>query len=399
MALTEQQIRALKPQAKAYRKGDRDGLYLQVTPSGGKHWRLNYSFQGKQKTASFGSYPEVNLYNARQELAKAKDLLRDGIDPNAAKKADGGPSDPEGETFQSVATRWFKLNKDQWASSYYNRMRNRMVRDCFPEIGGKPVASITPADVLACIRKIEERGAIETGRRIHQIMGAAFRFAVAENLIPFDPSRDIGSALAPKPKVQHRAAMPADQIGDFLKSLDGYRVDPVTVAAMRLVIFTVVRTSELRFAEWSEFEDLDGKEPLWRIAGPKMKMRRDHLVPLSRQAVQVLKELKPLTGHQRFVFLSQQAGMKKPISENTMLYTLYRSGHHSRATTHGFRSSFSTWSNESGWNRDWIEMCLAHVDGSVRSAYNHALYLGQRRKLLQAWADFISPPGEFDDIL
>lgn len=398
MALTDKKIRDLKPKAKPYRATDAHSLYLQITPSGGKLWRVNYSFGGKQKTIALGSYPAVSLLAARMERDRAKALLAEGIDPSAARKADAAPM-PDGETFESVAARWFKINERKWVRDYAMRLRARMDQDILPHLGGKPVASITPKDVLDTIRRIEARGAIEMARRVHQMVSQIFRFAVAENLIPFDPARDIGDALAPKPAPKRRSAIPADEIPGFLEKVRAYRGEPAVIYGLQLVAHTAVRTQELRMAEWSEFEGLNGKEPLWRIPAAKMKMRRDHIVPLSPQAVAVLKALRPLTGHQKWVFLSSVDGAGKPMSNNSMLFAMYRLGWHSRATVHGFRSSFSTFANEAQYNRDWIEVQLAHVDASIRGVYNSALYLPQRREMMQAWSDYIQPPGEFDDIL
>ncbi|WP_333683084.1 tyrosine-type recombinase/integrase [Pontibaca methylaminivorans] len=396
MALSDTKIRALKSREKPYRVADAQSLYLQVTPSGGKHWRMNYTFEGRQKTLAFGSYPAVNLLAARMARDKAKQLLAEGIDPSGKKEAPAAPV--AGETFEQVATRWFKLNKHRWVSAYAVRLRARLDQDILPHLGDKPIASIKPRDVLDTIRKIEARGAIEMARRIHQMVSQIFRFAVAENLIPFDPARDIGDALAPKPAPKRRSAMPAEEILEFLASVRAYQGDPGVIFGLQLVAHTVVRTNELRMAEWGELEDLDGDEPIWRIPADKMKMRRDHIVPLTPQAVKIIKSIKPITGHQRWVFLSSVSGAAKPMSNNAMLFAMYRLGHHSRATVHGFRSSFSTWANERQFNRDWIEVSLAHVDNSIRGVYNSALYLPQRREMMGAWSDFIDPRDEIDDL-
>lgn len=399
MALTDTKIRNLKPKERPYRVTDAHSLYLQITPSGGKHWRFNYTNQGKQKTLALGSYPVVSLLAARMERDKAKALLAEGIDPSAAKKAGSPAQSPAGETFESVATRWFKVNERKWVAAYAMRLRARMDQDILPHLGSKPVASISPKDALDTIRKIEARGAIEMARRVNQMVSQVFRFAVGEGIIHSDPTRDIGNALAPKPAPKRRSAIPADEIPGFLEKVRAYRGEPAVICGLQLVAHTAVRTQELRMAEWSEFEGLNGKEPLWRIPAAKMKMRRDHIVPLSRQAVAVLKALRALTGHQKWVFLSSVDGAGKPMSNNSMLFAMYRMGWHSRATVHGFRSSFSTWANEQQFNRDWIEVQLAHVDASIRGIYNSALHLPQRRAMLREWSDHIDPPGQFDDIL
>ena len=394
MPLSDNKIRNLKPKDKPYRAADAQSLYLQVMPNGRKAWRMNYVFQGKQRTASFGAYPAVPLATARSERDKVKALLAEGIDPSEAKKAGAAP-EPQGETFESVAKRWLKMNESKWVGAYAVRLRARMDQDVMPHLGSKPVAGITAKEVLDTIRKIEARGAIEMARRVRQMIGQVFRFATAEGLVQFDPSRDIGDALRPKPAPKHRSAMAASEIPGFFEKLRAYQGEACTIAGLQLVVHTAVRTNELRMAEWSEFEGLDGNDPLWRIPAGKMKMRRDHIVPLSPQAVAIVKDLRRLTGHQQWVFLNGG----KPLSANTLIFAMYRLGYHSRATVHGFRSSFSTWANEREFNRDWIELALAHVDASIRGVYNSAQYLRQRREMLAAWSNFIDPPGEFDDIL
>lgn len=399
MSLSDIKIRSLKPRETLYKKSDGEGLYIEVKPTGTKSWRLTYRYDGKQKTITLGRYPTLTLKGARDARDRAKELLARGEDPIAAKKAVPIEETGTGETFEQVADRWFRANEKRWVSGYAARLRNRLVEDVYPTLGQKGIADIKPRDILATIRAVEERGAIEMGRRIHQMIGQVFQFAAGEELVEADPSQLIKSALAPLPPKKHRASLRPEQLPKLYRGVAEYEGDPVTIGAMRLVIHTFVRTSELRFAEWTEFEDLDGDGPLWRISPAKMKMRREHIVPLSRQAVGIIKGMKPITGNSQYLFPSPLHGKDKPISENTLIYCLYRMGYKSRASVHGFRSSASTYLNEKEWNRDWVELQLAHVDASIRGVYNSALYLTQRRKMMQAWSNFIDPPALFEDVL
>lgn len=392
MPLTDAKIRSLKPQGKGYKATDANGLYLFVTPAGAKSWRLNFTFDRKQKTMTFGAYPAVSLQQARKMLADAKLQLGQGINP-IAPAPDSGLTGSKMESFESVARRWFKANQGKWVVTYHARLRSRLEVDAFPSLGSKAIDTIGAPDVLEAIRTIEARGAIETGRRVLQLVSQIFRFAIAEGLITADPARDIGAALAPKPAPKRRSAMPAGEMPDFMAQARGYPGDPITRGALLLVAHTIVRTGEIRFAEWAEFEDLDGKAPLWRIPAARMKMRRDHLVPLSRQAAGIVREMRQFSGGGRYLFPSpQDAG--KAISENALIFAMYRLGYHSRATVHGFRSTASTWLNEREWNRDAIELALAHVDGSIRGVYNSALLISQRREMLQAWSDYVEPKAD-----
>jgi len=256
-----------------------------------------------------------------------------------------------------------------------------------PEFGERPLASIEPIEILDAIRKIENRDAVEMARRVMQMASAVFRYGVATSRCMRDPTVDLRGALRAAGPVKRRSAMRADELPNFLKHLETYDGEATTRLALKMVVYTFVRTSELRFAEWREFEDMDGPEPLWRIPAERMKMRRVHLVPLAPDVVALLAELRPLTAKSRWLFPAPtRTGV---ISENTMLYALYRMGYHGRATVHGFRSTASTILNENQFNRDWIETQLAHAEGSVRSIYNAAEWLPGRREMMEWWAAYL----------
>lgn len=388
MPLTDAKVRALKGRARPYKAFDGEGLYVMVTPKGSRLWRLAYRYGGKPKTLALGSYPAGSLLDARKLRDEAKRRLRDGEDPAQAKRAAKvAAKQANGHTFEAVAREWFADQEPTWVPSYASRVKARMEEDLIAALGSRPIAQIEPFEVLDTIRRIEKRGAIEMAKRINQMAGAIFRHGVATARCSRDPSRDIVDGLKPSKPPKNRSAMREDELPDFLAKLRQYDGDAKTRYALRLVLLTFVRTSEARFAEWREFEELDGKEPLWRIPPERMKMRRPHLVPLSPQAVAVLKDLKRMTGNAVHLFPSNtKSGV---FSENTLIYAMYRMGYHSKATVHGFRATASTILNEHEFDGDHIEKQLAHVDDSVRGVYNAADWLSQRRKMMCWWADFL----------
>lgn len=397
MTLSDARIRHLKPAERAYKATDQGGLYLFVTPAGGKSWRMNFTKGGKQKTLTFGRYPEMGLADARLKAAEARVILARGGDPTAKEDPDR-PAPSTAPQFKEIADRWLAAKRVRISKGYFSRVRSRVEHDIYPALGRMHLDEIKPRDVLDMVRAIEKRGAMEVAQRALRDVTEVFTLAVAEGLLTVNPARDVQGALAPKPPVQNRAAMAATDVPAFYGSLRDYRGDIVTGSAMRLLILTWARTGEVRFARWEEIEDLEGGEPLWRIPAERMKMRAGHLVPLSRQAADVLKALRPLTGHGDLIFPSPN-NRSAALSSNALLYSLYRAGLRGEATVHGFRAAASTWANERDYAPDVIERCLAHVDGSVRGIYNRALMLPQRRGLLQAWADYVEPPQPFGDLL
>lgn len=388
MPLSDAKLRTLKPAAKAYKLADAGGLYVLVSPAGARLWRFAYRFHDRQKALTLGSYPLVSLADARVARDEAKRLLLAGLDPAVARKAEERRQRlAAGQTFGIVADEWFEKRRKRWVESYASRLRSRLDADLMPYLGARPIADIQPIEVLDVIRRIERRDAIEMAKRVMQMAGAIFRYGVATARCPRDPTADLKGALQEPGPPKHRSALMARELPAFLARLETYDGDPLTRLALRLTLYTFVRTSEVRFAEWSEFEDLDGPEPLWRIPAERMKMRRAHLAPLAPQVVEVLREVRRRSGRSAFLFPAPtQAGV---ISGNTMIFALYRMGYHGRATVHGFRTTASTILNEHQFNRDWIEMQLAHVEGGVRAIYNAAEWLPGRRQMMVWWADYL----------
>lgn len=376
--LTDIACRSAKPTEKQKKLTDGGGLYLLVLPSGGKSWRLAYRFDGKQKALALGKYPTVTLLDARARRDAAKRKLDAGMDPAVEAKSD---------TFESVARRWHDNEKAGWVEAHASRVLSRIERDVFPALGSKPLTEITAPDVLDVLRKVEERGALDISKRLRQSIGSVFQFAIAEGKATSNPAADVGKALKPRPKVKHFASLKADAIPDLVKAINSYDGETQTRLALLLTLHTFVRTNETRWAKWSEFEGLDGEAPLWRIPKERMKMGREHLVPLTTQVVAILRELRELN-EGTYLF----EGIAGVMSQNTMIFALYRMGYHSKLTVHGFRSMASTTLNEHGWNRDWIERQLAHVENNdVRGAYNSAEYLTGRRDMMRWWSDYLSP--------
>lgn len=291
------------------------------------------------------------------------------------------------DTFYTVAEEWFETNSSRWVESYRSRLRARLNDDLLSELGNRNIAEIQPLDVLEVIRKIEQRGAIESAKRILNMASSIFRYGVATSRCYRDSTIDIKGALRPPLPAEPRKALPAKEVPQFMARLLRYDGEKTTTLALRLLVLTFVRTGELRFARWGEFENLDGKEPLWRIPKERMKLRRPHLVPLAPQAVSVLKMLRKLAGKGEYLFPAPTRS--EVISENTLLYALYRMGYHNRATVHGFRATASTVLNEAQFNRDWIEIQLAHCDSSIRGVYNFAEWLPGRRKMMNWWANYL----------
>src|SRR5690606_4959040 len=345
MSVSELQAKNAKPQDRAYKLADGGGLFLLIQPNGAKLWRMKYRFGGKEKLLSFGAYPEVGLAAAREKRTLAKAMLVEGKDP-MNNRSEMKPE--EAETFLAVAKRWHSNRASALDPAHAQRVWSRLERDVFPVLGSKLMHEITPPDVLAMVRKIEARGALDISRRAKQGVGQIFQFAIASGLASADPTAHLRGALKPRPRVKHMNRVPLAELPTFLEKLrtydnDGDRRSSTTRNALMLTLLTWVRTKELRFAVKAEFENLDGREPLWRIPGERMKMGREHLVPLSAQAAEIAtRAIASSSGK----FLFPGATPEKPMSENTMIYALYRLGYHSRQTVHGFRGLASTWANE-----------------------------------------------------
>lgn len=391
MPLTDTAVRNAKPERKPYKLSDGHGLHLLVQCNGARLWRLAYRFAGKQKTLALGSYPVVTLQRARKGRDDARQLLADGLDPSSQKRKQKVAARLGGDaTFKSLALEYLSNQRNALSPHYADQLQRRLERDIFPSLGRRPIAEIDALELLDALRKVENRGALEQAKRLKQTCGQVFRYAVITRRAQHDPTSGLKGALQPNGRQKHHRAMPRDEMPDFLRKLDTYDGDLRTALALRMVVFTFVRTTELRAARWVEFDSLDGRQPLWRIPAERMKARFEHLVPLSRQAVAALKELRALPGHDSNGFLFPSPSRDGCMSNNTMLYALYRLGWHGRATVHGFRGVASTILNEMGFNPDWIERQLAHDErDEVRGAYNSAQYLTGRRSMMQTWGDWL----------
>ena len=386
--LSDIAVRAAKAAAKPNRLADEKGLYLEVAPTGGKWWRLKYRFAGKEKRLSLGVYPTVTLKDAREKRDAARKLLASHIDPSVERRIQKASRiERAANSFETVAREWFAKRSPNMADSHRSRVLRALERDVFPWLATRPVAEVTAPELLLILRRIEGRGAAETAQRLRQICGQVFRYAIATGRAECDPAADLKGAIIVPRGGRFPAITEPKALGALLHTLWGYQGTFVVRSALRLAPYTFVRPGELRKAEWREL-DLDGA--LWKIPGPRMKGRVEHLVPLSRQAVEVLRELQPLTGSGRLVFPSVRSA-ERPMSDNTVLAALRRLGvDKSEMVGHGFRAAASTLLNEQGWNRDAIERQLAHNERDpVRAAYHRADYLAERRRMMQAWADYL----------
>jgi integrase len=335
MKLTDTRICNAKPTTKAYKLSDGGGMYLLITPDGARYWRLDYRFAGRRRTLALGVYPIVTLSDARIRREEARRLLNQNLDPNAVKKATRRAAKLASDnTFEAVARQWLAKQRSRLAPRYCALLLARLEADIFPQIGPRPVADIDAPELLEALRKIEKRGAIETAQRLRQICGQVFRYAIATGLAKFDPSTALKGALGSPGRPRGRKAMALDEVPSFLNALGAYDGDPRTRLALRLMVLTFARTTGLRAARWSEFERLEENEPVWRIPAERTKMRREHIVPLVPQAVALLRELRALPGSGVSSALFPSPSREGCMSNNTMLYALYRMGYHSRATIH-----------------------------------------------------------------
>ena len=387
MALSDTSIRNAKPAKRPRKLFDTGGLYLLVQPSGARWWRLKYRFAGKEKLLSLGVYPDVSLKQARANRDEARKLLADGVDPSAKRQADEAARRLSAEnSFKAVAEQW--LERQDVAAVTASKNRWLLESFIYPEIGSRPINEITPRELLNVLRKVEKTGKLETASRAKNKAGQVFRFAILEGIAENDPTSALRGALK-TPIVKHHAAITdPKKMGELLRAIDGFSGQPATMYALRLAPLVFVRPSELRKAEWAEF-DLDAA--LWRIPGKRMKMKAAHLVPLSKQAVAILRSLRALTGRGHLLFPSIRSA-QRPMSENTVNAALCRLGYsNAEMTGHGFRSMAATRLNEMGWRADAIERQLAHAESNkVRDAYTSAAqYLDERKEMMQAWANYL----------
>ena len=384
--LTDAAIRSAVPSDKTVKLSDGGGLYLELAPSGGKWWRLKYRYGGVEKRISLGTYPQTSLKAARQARDQAKKQLQDGSDPSALRKsAKATLRLTQQLKLEAVALAWLKHRSGAWKEGTRQMIEASLRNDVFPKLGSRPVGDIQPREVRDLVQAIEERGAGETAGRVFQRLRAIYRYAVAHDLTSVDPTYALKPSEIFKPrKAKHRGSLAEADVPEFFRRLEKYDGDPATRSALELLLLTATRPGELRGARWDE---IDEPASLWRIPASRMKMGTEHLVPLSRQALGLLQTMQRLGGSSELVFPSPfYPG--KPLSDGTLNSALARLGYKGIATAHGFRTLFSTCSNEAGWSSDVIERQLAHEErNEVRAAYNRAHRLSDRKKLMQWWAD------------
>lgn len=384
MKLTDIAIRNARPGDRIRKLFDGDGLYLSLSTTGHKAWRFKYYVDGKEKHLQFGRYPEITLKMARDRRLEARRALELGKDPGVIQKVERLA---RSATFEALATEWLELQRHKLTPKTYENKRDRLTKFVFPYFGKQPISEIKAVDVLEVLRRIEARGRHETAHRVRSECGSVFRYAVVTGRAERDPTVDLRGAIAAVVVRSRPAIVDPVRIGELMRAIAGYRGDVSTEIALRLLPLTFVRPGELRLAEWQEF-NLPAAE--WRIPAVRMKMRELHVVPLSTQALALLKDLHTLTGSGRLVFPSIRS-KDRPISDNTLNAALRRLGFSGDVmVAHGFRSMASTCLNEQGWHPDLIELQLAHAErNEVRGAYNRAQRLGERRKMMQAWADYL----------
>lgn len=386
--LTPKECDNAKSGGKSIRKlHDGAGLYLWVYEDGRKYWRLRYWMSGKEKSLSLGVYPEIGLKEARRRRDDNRKLMDDSIDPSAERKAGKLRKLRASEnSFEAVAREWYAKQLHTWVPKHADDVLRRFEVNAFPFIGARPIGEIEAPELLEMSRKIEKRGAHDLAHRLMQACGQVFRYGIATGRCRRDVAADLRGALTPHVK-KHQAAVRPEEVPALLRAIDTYaeQGDKQTMHALQLLALTFVRTNELIGAEWSEF---DQEAALWVIPAARMKMKSEHIVPLSAQALAILGQLQALAGRSRFVFPGRNRD--KPISNNTMLFALYRLGYKGKMTGHGFRAVASTMLNEQGYRPDVIERQLAHCErDEVRGAYNRAEYLGERATMMQRWADYL----------
>lgn len=425
MALTDAQVRKAKGRESPYKLYDERGLYLYVTAAGGRSWRMKYRFGGKEGRLTFGLYPEITLAGARDARDEARRLLRDGRDPSLQQRKVRAAAQAAGEmTFERYALAWHATQLPRWSPRYGELVKRQLDRDILPHLGPLPIAEVDAPLILGALRRIEARGSIETAKRIRQHVSGIFSFAIGEGAASRDPAAEVDRALKPKPKTRKRPALTnIDHIHELIRHVEGSTARAVTKLASRLLALTVVRPGVVRAIPWEEFEGIDWEDrrfgpdaAVWRIPAARMKLSLDkkdeeafeHVVPLSRQAVEVLRAARRLTGRGKLAF-PHTAYSHRPMSENTLNDAYKDVGYKGRHVAHGWRSSFSTLLNERaerlgrGGDAAVIDLMLAHVPkghSSSEGAYNRAAFLPRRRELAQVWADMVlagAPPA--DDLI
>ncbi|MGC1460132.1 MAG: integrase arm-type DNA-binding domain-containing protein [Steroidobacteraceae bacterium] len=382
--LSDISIRKQRPGTAPRKLYDGRGLYLLLNPDGSRWWRLKYRFSGSEKLLSLGVYPEVTLKRARSRCDEARIPLTGGVDPAVKRQTE---KQAAGENFESVAREWLKMQDEKLTPGTIRRERDRLEHFIFPYLGKRPIAQLKAPELLSVLRRVESRGTVETAHRTKSVCSRVFRYAIATGRAERDVAADLKGALRPSVARHLPSITDPLRIGELLRAIDGYTGQTCVAAALKLAPYVFPRPGELRKGEWAE---LDLENAIWRIPAERMKMRAPHLVPLSAQVVAILKDLKPLTGGGRLVFPSIRSH-ERPISDNTLNAALRRLGYTpDEMVAHGFRSMASTLLNEQGWRPDLIERQLAHAErNQVRATYNRAQWLDERRKMMQAWANYL----------
>jgi integrase len=389
MGLTNLKIKQATAQDKAYKLSDDKGLYLYIIPKAQKYWRMDYRFGGKRKTLALGVYPETTLADARSKCEEARKLIKNDIDPADVKRAKKiAKTQSQENSFKALALEWFAIKTPHWSSDHIYRVNSILNKELFPHVGNRSVGEITAPDLLACLRRVESRGAIETAHRVKQVAGQVFRYAVASGKAERDPSADLKDALATPIKSHFAAITEPKEVGKLLIALDDYQGTPEVATALILAPLLFCRPNELRRMEWEEI-NFDKQE--WHLPASKMKTKADHIVPLCKQAIEALQSLLQLTGHRQYVF-PRARSPKRPMSDNAVLSALRRLGiPKEQMTGHGFRAMARTLLDEElGYRIEWIECQLAHaVKDANGRAYNRTTYLKQRKDMMQHWADYL----------
>ncbi|HYW02739.1 MAG TPA: integrase arm-type DNA-binding domain-containing protein [Gammaproteobacteria bacterium] len=389
MPLSAARIDNAKPRDRNYRLTDGRGLYLEISPRGGKWWRFKYRFNGKEKRIALGTYPEVSLKKARDRREEARSMIADGVDPAANRRAlREARAEAAANSFEKIAREWHRLNESKWTSRHADRVLSRLKNEVFPWIGSRPVSEIEAPELLRCLRRIEDRGAVYTAHRVRSLCSQVFRYAIVTSRASRDPAADLIGALKPHKTKHYATITDPRQIGALLRAIDGYHGTFVVRSALKLAPLVFMRPGNLRSARWSE---IDFQAAEWRVPVERMKSDRQHIVPLSRQALAILRDLHPKTsGEGDFVFPNRDH-RDSCMSENTINGALHRLGYSKEDLTgHGLRHMASTMLHERGWASEAIERQLAHVDkNKTRATYNYAEYLPERREMMQAWADFL----------
>lgn len=384
--LTDSLCKSLKPMDTVYRKADGKGLCLEVLPNGNKYWRLRYRVSGKAKLLSLGVYPEVSLKDARKKTDELREMIANGQDPSDVRKREKiERKESTANTLENIAREYLEKKKGVLSTRYHQYIIRRFETNIFPFLGSSSIKKITPKDLLNVITDIEARGAIETSHRVLQEIGQVYRYAIATGRAEHDITADLRGALQPA-KERHYAYLSERDFKEFLEKFNALKLNLITKQAWRLLILTFVRSGELRGARWNEF-DFEKKE--WRIPAVRMKMKEQHIVPLSEQTLRLLKEIKETSAGGELLFPCR-TDINKPISDNTLSKALRDNGYQGKATPHGIRATASTILNENGFAPDVIERQLAHCErNKIRAAYNHAMYLPERRAMMEWWGNYI----------